>query len=159
GVKVRGIHLIGEHVLFADREERLRFGVRDVRVRRIGWTGAVAAVPFSIKPVHLAVGARDASGPVAGSEVARGIVLDVPPSFESDRRERYLLAGTRIAVRARRCARKPVEEIVERAVLLNDDDDVLDLAAGRMMMNPRRRGDILVARRQLEPRAVAAAAG
>jgi hypothetical protein len=56
-------------------------------------------------------------------------VFDIPVRFEADRPERDLVTLGVVTVRLRSCARKSIEQVVEAAILLNDDDDMLDLAA------------------------------
>jgi hypothetical protein len=53
-------------------------------------------------------------------------MADIPGRFEHDRLELNLFAVGGIAVACGGRALKTVKQIVERAILLNDDDDVLD---------------------------------
>jgi len=57
-------------------------------------------------------------------------MIDVPVGSEVDRLERDLLAVGIVAVVLSLCAGKVEEKIVERTVLLNDEDDVGDRRDG-----------------------------
>jgi hypothetical protein len=64
-------------------------------------------------------------------------VFDIPGRFEANRLQRDFFTFGVVTVRLRSCAGEPVEQVVKAAVLLNDDDDVLDLAARGVVMDAR----------------------
>ena len=152
-VEVRRVHLIGQHVLLAHVEVWLRLGVRDVAVLRVRIRARVASTtaahPFLIESVHLAIGTGETPRAVAGLEERGRAVIEIPCGLEPDRLERDLLIGRVVAILRGFCAGKTVEQVIEGAVLLNDDDDVLDLAARGGTVDPLDRGDL---RRMRRPR-------
>jgi len=88
---------------------------------------AVAALnTLFIKAVHAAIGTRKASGAVTSVEKRLRAMIDVPLRFKRHLPELYFLARAVIAVRLRASTGKAMEEIIEAAILLNDDDDVLN---------------------------------
>ncbi len=142
GIDVGRVHLVGQNVVFAQVKVWLGFGMRHVAVRRVG-VGATRLVPVPAAPVlvietvHLAVGPGKAAGPVTGRDKIAKVVQDVPGRLEPDRLQGNLLPAGVVAVRLSFRAGKAVEQIVEAAILLNDDDDVLDLAARGMVLDPQ----------------------
>jgi hypothetical protein len=64
-------------------------------------------------------------------------VFDIPGGFQADRPEHDLVALGVITVRLRSRAGESVEQIVEAAILLNDDDDMAYLAARGGAMDTR----------------------
>ena len=61
-------------------------------------------------------------------------MVEVPCRLQPDRLQRDFLTAVRVAIRRRRCAGEAVEKIVEGAILLNDDDDVLILPLDAAVM-------------------------
>src|SRR6202042_2977614 len=130
---VRRVHLVRQNVLPGDREVRLRLLVRNVGVLRLG-VGTLrramsAAHVLQVEAVHSAIGAREAPRAVARLEERGRTVIDIPRRREPDRFEPDLSFRAVVAIGYGLGAWVTVKEVVERAVLLNDDDDVLDLAA------------------------------
>ncbi len=150
--------MIANDISFADIKIRLRLRMRHVAVRRIairarGVPGFVALPVLLVKAVHPAVHTANATRAVAGLKELGRFVVDIPGRCKADRLQCDLVAGAVIAVL--RCGRagKSVEKIVEGAVLLNDDHDVLNFAAGSMAMQlfERRLLLRLRKRRRIEP--------
>ena len=129
-VDVRREHIVAEHELARDVEVRLGLAVRNVGVRGVRRAPA-AERRLLVESVHLAVRARDAAGAVARGEVRRGVVVDAPRRLQRNRPQRDRLPLGIHAARDRVGARVPLEEVVERAVLLHDDHHVLDLRSRR----------------------------
>src|SRR5579883_2557804 len=110
----------------------------------------MAAPILPVESVHLAVRAGDAARAVTGGEESVGVVLEIPGRLEPDGLQRDLVAVRVVTVGRRRRAGKPVEQVVERAVLLHDDNDVLDFSAraravhapGGRQLHARRRRQI-----------------
>src|SRR5579863_718147 len=131
-VEIRGKHFVGEDVLLRHCEIRLGFGLRNVCVLGCSVGTAWAALRTSarylllIEAVHFALGPRKAALTVAGLEIRLRAVLHVPRRFERNRNQRDFLTGAGVAVRLRVGSWIALEQVIERAVLLNDDDDVLD---------------------------------
>ena len=134
GVEVRGVHLVGEHVVIPDKEVWLGLGVRHVTVRRVlvraaRLTGVPAVVRFVVEAVHQTVRAGIAPGSVAGGVERVRAMVEIPARVEPDRLELDLFILRVVSVLRRVGSGKAVEEIVEAAVLLNDDDHVANLRA------------------------------
>ena len=139
-VEVRRVHLVGDDVLLAHIEVWLRLRVRNVAILRIRIRALLsvmaAANPLLIETVHLAIGAGEAAGAVAGLEERGRAMIEIPAGFQSDRRHLDLLIRRVVAILHGFRARETVEQIIERAILLHDDDDMLDFAARRRVMDP-----------------------
>ena len=142
-IEVRGVHLVGQRRTACPSQIRLRlaraarnYTADSCSGRRPGL--AAAAHVLVVKAVHLAIGARDAARAVARRSKTRMNRARCPTWFQRDRLERNLLVGSVITVRCRLGAGKRVKQIVKRAILLNDDDDVLNLAALRVVPHAAR---------------------
>src|SRR5580658_3200179 len=86
-----------------------------------------ASYVLAIKAVHPAVGPRIDASTVTGCEKRIGTMIEIPTRLQSDRFERNLLTSTIVTVPDGMRAGIAVKQIVETAVLLHDDHDVLDL--------------------------------
>jgi hypothetical protein len=87
-----------------------------------------------IKAVHAAIGTRKTPGAVASVKKRFRAMIDVPLRFQWDLPKLYFLARAVVTVRLRASTGKALEEIIETAIFLDDDDDVLnfvDSAAAR----------------------------
>ena len=117
-------------------------GVRHVAIWRVG-VGArriavLSAAPvLVVEAVHSAIGSRITTAAVARREEPVQVVFDIPGGFQADRPEHDLVALGVITVRLRSRAGESVEQIVEAAILLNDDDDMAYLAARGGAMDTR----------------------
>ncbi len=117
--------------------------MRDVAVWRMlmraSLLRATAGPRLAIEAVHAAVCARNFSDAVAGRQEPLGIVFEVPRRFQRCRLKLDLLVVHAVPIRCRFRAGKAVEKIVKAAILLNDDDDMLDFRArGDEMAGPAR---------------------
>ena len=138
-----GKHVVGDHVLLGHLPVGLDLTVLEVRVHVGGWnssafTGLVEAVHLSVSPVG------DAGIPK---------VIEPDRRRKADRSQRDPFSVVREPIGTRIGARITGKEVIETAILLNDDDDVLER---RLDVNDRgrRRGR----RRRHERRGPASAA-
>ena len=93
-----------------------------------GSAGMAALGSLLIETVHPALRAGILSAAVTGRYEGLEAVFEIPGRLESDRIQRDLFTLAIVAVRTGVGARIALEEIIEASVLLNDDDDVVDLA-------------------------------
>ena len=136
-VQVRCEHAIADDELLAHRKVRAGLALRDERVG----CGTAGNAALAIEPVH-------------ASAVVVGVVVGKRMAVAAGRRERQRVQRHRLTVGAQAAAcrigvRKPVEEVVEAAVLLHDDDDVLNLS--RAWNRERRRRRLLRRRDDRRP--------
>src|SRR5262249_35013507 len=129
-------HAVGQHVLFGHFEVGFGLCVRDVGVLRVRDRAArIELMPATDvlvgESVHPAVRAGKTSPTVAVGKKGTRAVVEIPARFETDRLQRDLLAA--IVTSEARGVRSgiAIEKIIEAAVLLDDDDDVLNLAGTR----------------------------
>ena len=122
-VEVGCKHLVGQYILVCHLPIRLDLGFRNVGVRSI--LGSSKPRELLFPAVHLAVGAGElAFFCIARVEERFRKVSDVPRLREILRAQNDLLTVGVVAVLARRRSRISLEQVVERAVLLDDEDDV-----------------------------------
>ena len=148
-VEMRLEHRVGEHAFVRHVEVRLRFLVRHVHVLRVLRT---AGRTLQVEPVHTALRSRQSASPTIARRDHR--ICEWSMTYcrlETDRLQRDLVADVIVAESRGVRARIAVEHVVERAVLLHDDDDVLDLAArahgSRQLGLPNERDDGIFGRR------------
>ena len=127
-----------KHELVREREVRNRLLVRHVDVLRV--LRAVERL-FLIESVHPAVRARQAPGPVARRKHRRRGVIDDVLTLEADGLQFDRLTVRVLSARNRVGVRIALKQVVEGAVLLHDDDDVLDLTARGVREEARRRSN------------------
>ena len=132
GIEVRCKHVIRQNVSTRHGKVRRRLPMRDVRILRMRYRGTrVRAVPASdvlaIETVHAAIGTGKRSPAVAGFEKRVRAMVEIPPRLQPYRLQRNPLTAIVVTVRHRMRARIFIEQIIEAAVLLDDDDDVGDL--------------------------------
>src|SRR5665213_2411144 len=127
--------MVADSVLLRDRPVRLDVVGIDVLIW-IGTSRIVSADPFEIETIHIAGRLWIRVLAVASIVICRRGMIDIETSREGLFRVRYL----RLNVRAANCleivagcsandARKRYEEIIDAAVFLHDQHDVLDVFA------------------------------
>ena len=127
GVEVRLEVAISEHVLVRDLEVEFRLRRIDVTVHRL-LVRRVSVERLLVESVHLAV--------IVVAEKVRQPVLDVEADVDRQRLELNRRTGRVDAAVDGVGAGIAVKEVIEAAVLLDDQDDVFD---GRDDRRPRRR--------------------
>src|SRR5580698_287250 len=127
--KLRWKHAIGDHPLTRHRPVRRRFRAWNVRVRIVL---RITVKVLVLEAVHLAV--------VPAANGIPPIVLDVPRIFEPRRVQRDAILP-RVTKSRRVGSGKTTKQIIEAAVLLDDDNDVFDVTA-------QRRADVRCCRRR-----------
>ena len=142
GIEVRGVHLVGQNVLLAHDKSTAWFRCA-ARSCTAGWSWGrrlAAGRSPSTRCRSRSSGNRSRDScpcrctprRTRPSSCSISQVVSRPTGCKRD-----LFAFGVVTVRLRSRAGKPVEQIVEAAVLLNDDDDMLDLAARGVAMDTR----------------------
>ena len=133
GIEVRGEHLVGQHVVLAQIKVRLGFGYA---ARSCTARCCTTCIP-STRCRSRSSGNRCREGCPCRCKPPRTRPTGVryPKRSPSRSAQRDLLPTGVVSILSGFGLRESVEQIVEAAVLLNDDNDVLDFAAGAMTMN------------------------
>ena len=153
GIHVGRIHLVGQNVVFAQIKVWLGFAMRNVAVRWVGigarrlTTVVTAARIFIVEPVHAAMSPGIAPGAVTRREDTRRSRGRYPSRFEPHRAQRNLATLGVVAELHGLGAGKAVEEVVEAAVLLDDDNDMANLAGRTAVVDIARSSDSRYRRR------------
>ena len=128
-MEIRREHSVGRDVLFGHLPVRVDLAFR-VRTCTQSWCGAPNPPCSRFQPSILQFVPGSLPWPSHAAKKAVREMIDVPVGSEVDRGERDLLAVSIVAVVLSLCAGKVEEKIVERTVLLNDEDDVRDRRDG-----------------------------